>query len=252
MKRAVELPQTDDESNAPGTIAESAYRRFRRDILSGRLGPDSPLRSDDLRKAYDVGVSPLREALSRLVSERLVVASAQRGFRVAPLSVDDVMDTLQARLLIEREALSRSIDTRDVEWEAQLLSSYHRLSRIPVPSAPGPESELWRKHHREFHSALLAGCGSRWLQSLASSLFDHAERHRQIAIGPTTKSKRSAAKEHSAIVTAALAGDKARALDMLEAHFSETARMVVDELSSQDARGKAAAPRAQSRRKVQA
>jgi hypothetical protein len=68
------------------------------------LAPGSPLRSDQLRARYDVGISPLREALTRLVSERLVTSVGQRGFRVAPLTAYDVEDTMMTRIVIEREA----------------------------------------------------------------------------------------------------------------------------------------------------
>jgi GntR family carbon starvation induced transcriptional regulator len=231
MKQVTEPSIVGEEADEPGTLAESAYRRFHRDILSGRLPPGAPLRSDDARKRYGIGISPLREALSRLVSEGLAVSAAQKGFRVAPLTVDDVMDTVKTRILIEREALCLSIHLRDVEWEARLLSAHHRLSRIPLPTTPGsPEAETWSKHHREFHSALIAGCRSPWLRSLASSLFDHAERHRQIAFRPTARIKRDAKSEHSEIVKAALAGDQKKALELLEGHYRQTAEMVVREL----------------------
>src|SRR4029078_7554831 len=87
MKRSVaEIhPINHDQAGASRTIADSAYRRIRQDILWGRFAPGSPLRSDELRARYGVGVSPLREALTRLVSERLGTSGGQRGFPGAPL-----------------------------------------------------------------------------------------------------------------------------------------------------------------------
>ena len=114
MKRTVAeaLAPQPDQSGLPRTIAKSIYRRLRQDILWGRFAPGSPLRSDQLRARYDVGISPLREALTRLASERLVTAVGQRGFRVAPLTAYDVEDTMATRLVIEGEALARSIRAR--------------------------------------------------------------------------------------------------------------------------------------------
>ena len=102
MKRSVaEIhPINSDQTSASRTIAESAYRRIRQDILWGRFAPGSPLRSDELRARYGIGVSPLREALTRLVSERLVTSVGQRGFRVAPLTAYDVEDTMQTRIIM--------------------------------------------------------------------------------------------------------------------------------------------------------
>ena len=72
MKRSVASVSKPVESEeAPRTLAESIYRRLRQDILWGVLAPGEPLRSDELRSGYAVGISPLREALSRLLAERL-------------------------------------------------------------------------------------------------------------------------------------------------------------------------------------
>ena len=100
MKRSVTARNEVPAAGAPRTVTEATYQRLRQDIIWGRLPPDTPLRSDELRAAYAVGISPLREALSRLVAERLVTAIGQRGFRVAPLTPDDVMDVTETRLVI--------------------------------------------------------------------------------------------------------------------------------------------------------
>ena len=103
MKRSVaEIHSINpDQPGVSRTIAESTYRRIRQDILWVRFAPGSPLRSDELRARYGVGISPLREALTRLASERLVTSVGQRGFRVAPLTAYDVEDTMATRILIE-------------------------------------------------------------------------------------------------------------------------------------------------------
>ena len=145
MKRTVAealVPQPD-HSGLPRTIAELIYRRLRQDILWGRFAPGSPLRSDQLRARYDVGISPLREALTRLASERLVTAVGQRGFRVAPLTAYDVEDTMATRLVIEGEAFARSIERGDIAWETSVVAAFHALSRNPIPKEPGPSTEVW-------------------------------------------------------------------------------------------------------------
>lgn len=216
----------DEDSEPPKTRAEAAYRRFRRDILWGKLPPGMPLRSDELRRNYDIGISPLREALSRLVSERLVTSSGQRGFRVAPVTARDVLDTMETRIVLECEALSRSIQSGGLEWETQVVGSFHTLTRLPPPEEPGEQAEKWSAYHRRFHLALLAGCGSDWLISLARSLFDHAERHRVIALKDMVDS-RDAVAEHRQIMEAALDGKVKAAVSALDHHYRSTADCVV-------------------------
>ena len=91
MKRALG-DQEKLSSKAAKTFGDVAYQRLHADILWGRALPGSPLRFTELQLRYGVGVSPLREALSRLVSEGLVTTEGQRGFRVARVSADEAQD----------------------------------------------------------------------------------------------------------------------------------------------------------------
>jgi GntR family transcriptional regulator, carbon starvation induced regulator len=235
MKRTVAeaLPPEPDHNGLPRTIAESIYRRLRQDILWGRFVPGSPLRSDQLRARYDVGISPLREALTRLASERLVTTVGQRGFRVAPLTAYDVEDTMATRLVIEGEALARSIERGDMAWETSLVGAFHALSRNPIPKEPGPSTELWALQHRQFHMALLSACGSRWHMELAGLLFDQAERHRILRskFGSQKILKRDTVREHKQIFDAALSRDVKTAVRALGKHYRATAEQVVSVLS---------------------
>lgn len=218
------------EAEAPRTLAEAAYRQLRTDILWGQLRPGSPLRSDELRARYAIGVSPLREALSRLAAERLVTAVGQRGFRVAPLRADDVRDTMETRVIIETAALRRSIGNGGIRWESELVASLHALSRVKPPKAPGPDAELWARRHRDFHLALIGACGSRWQIEFAGLLFDQAERHRILALmEPDARHRRDRSAEHQTIARAALAGKVDAAVDALARHYRLTADQVVEE-----------------------
>lgn len=234
MKRTVaEAHLSPDHHGLPRTIAESIYRRIRQDILWGRFVPGSPLRSDQLRARYGVGISPLREALTRLASERLVTSVGQRGFRVAPLTAYDVEDTMKTRIVIEREALTRSIQNGDIAWETAVVAAFHALSRNPIPKEPGPATETWAMHHRQFHMALISACGSRWHMELAGLLFDQAERHRMLRVrfAPQKKLKRDTVREHKQIFDATLSRDVNAAVRALERHYQVTAEQVASVLS---------------------
>jgi DNA-binding GntR family transcriptional regulator len=152
---------------------------------------------------------------------------------VAPLTAYDVEDTLQTRIVIEREALVRSIENGDMAWETALVAAFHGLSRNPIPKQPGAATELWASQHRQFHMALLSGCGSRWHMELAGLLFDQAERHRMLRVkfGPSQKLKRDTVREHRQIFDAALARDVKAAMRTLERHYETTAKQVVAVLS---------------------
>jgi DNA-binding GntR family transcriptional regulator len=228
MKRSIPAP-VEEPAEAPRSVAEAVYHAIRQDIVWGRLSANAPLRSDELRKKYQVGISPLREALSRLVGERLVTTVAQRGFRVAALSAGDVLDIMETRLVIERAALSRSIQAGDIAWEREVVASYHAMSRIAIPTGPGPSAELWKRFHRQFHMALLGASGSRWQVELSGHLFDHAERYRAVraVIVPRPKLIRDIGTEHKRLFDAVLSRNVRAALKALDHHYRATAESVV-------------------------
>ena len=91
------------------TLGEAAYQQLRRDIVAGVFEAGKPLRLEALRQRYEFSFSPLREALTRLQSEQLVASTALRGFSVAPLSREEMSDAAETRILIECEALRRSM-----------------------------------------------------------------------------------------------------------------------------------------------
>jgi DNA-binding GntR family transcriptional regulator len=235
MKRSVAEthPVPADQNGGPRTIAESIYRRLRQDVLWGRFAPGAPLRSDELRAHYNVGISPLREALTRLASERLVTSVGQRGFRVAPLTAYDVEDTMRTRIVLERDALARSIENGDIAWETAVVAAFHTLSRNPIPRETGSATEGWAVHHRQFHLALISACGSRWQMELAALLFDQAERHRMLRVkfAPQKKLKRDTVREHRQIFDAALSRDVKAAVRALEKHYEATAKQVISVLA---------------------
>lgn len=221
------VTETSIDSDLPRSQATMAYRVIRNDILSGRHPPDKKLKIQDL--ADELGVSPgaIREALSRLVSAQLVVSQDQRGFAVAPLSIDDLIDLTELRCEVEAIALRRSVELGDVDWEAALLAAAHRLRSIPILSKDrkqGVNAE-WRAAHGAFHAALIAGCGSPRLKALHAHLFEQSERYR--VLSGKVESNRDIVAEHESIVRLALARKAEELVDAMSRHLRETTHLIV-------------------------
>jgi GntR family transcriptional regulator, carbon starvation induced regulator len=211
------------------TLADTAYRNLRGDIVSGALAPGSPLRLSGLSGRYGIGFSPLREALNRLQGERLVVSESLRGFRVAPLSLDAMRDTIRTRILIESEALRLAIAQGDDAWEAAIVASLHALTRQAgrTRDLHGDGFAALEDRHHAFHRALLDACGSAWLMDFAESLYVGSERYRHPAfLAVEGDTRRDIGAEHAALAEAALARDAARACALLDAHYSRTAAFI--------------------------
>jgi len=95
--------------------------------------------------------SHLREALTRLTEQHLLIATPQRGFRVRDLSIEDIADLTETRIQIESLALRLAVERGDLQWETGILAAHHRLERTPVTRDDGTVSEDWSCLHRDFH-----------------------------------------------------------------------------------------------------
>ena len=104
------------------------YRWLKNDIIRGNFQPDEKLRMSLLTSRYALGVGPLREALSQLVAERLVTVVNQKGYRVASMSEQELLDIFDARANMEAMLVSLAIARGGDEWEADVLAKAHLLS----------------------------------------------------------------------------------------------------------------------------
>ncbi|WP_262297454.1 GntR family transcriptional regulator [Microvirga sesbaniae] len=201
------------------SIADRAYARIRDDIVFGRLAPGAKLRLDRLSSLYGAGVSTLREILSRLSSEGLVIAEGQRGFRVAPVSPQGFEDVAAMRLLLETYALPLSFAAGDLEWESRVVAAHHKLASMERRMLAGDQegTELWKRYDREFHQSLIEACASQTLLDLYGGVFDQYLRYQMVAV---VFRGEIAAKEHKALLDCALARDAARACQVLTGHVN--------------------------------
>lgn len=211
------------EPQTPRTLVERAYLGLRHDVICGKLAPGERLRVEHLKDQYEVGAGTLREALSLLVSDALVTSEGQRGFRVAPISLADLEDVTNTRVMLETEALRQSIRRGNAQWEAALVQSYERLSQTEMDLAESG-TDLWERRNKAFHDALIAAFDSAWSKYLLSILYRHAERYRNITWRLTAahSNGRDVHREHEDIFRAAIARQDARAALALEAHVRLT------------------------------
>ena len=206
-----------------GPVMEATYARLRADILSGGLAPGARLRLEALRDRYDASVNTLREALTRLVADGLVQSEGQRGFTVVPASLANLRDITDVRRLLECEAARRSLQRADLEWEANLVGAYHKLARIEDIVAQ--DHARWggklEDYNREFHAALIAACGSRWLLHLFGVMYDQSLRYRMLALQTEDFPRDQSRREHRELLDAALARDAAKVTQVLEIHITK-------------------------------
>jgi len=200
----------------------NAYAWLKRDIIRGVYPPGEKLLMSGLKTRYDLGIGPLREALSQLVAERLVVAVSQRGYRVAPMSLAELEDIYDARAHLEGLVVELAIARGDDAWEADILAKAHTLAKVVGVSGPDEVLDVWDQRHKAFHSAIAVGCGTNHLLQARESLFDQAERYRHLWLCETVfsvEALETKRQEHAALVEVIMDRDAQRAKDMIREHL---------------------------------
>ncbi|SDN42586.1 DNA-binding transcriptional regulator CsiR [Vreelandella arcis] len=211
------------EPDAPRqNLAIRAYRELKHDIIRGRYAPEQKLLMSRLKEYYGASTGPLREALSQLVADRLVVAISQRGYRVAPMSLAELNDIYDARAQLEGLILRLAIERGDDDWEASVVATAHRLAKVTDVSSPDDLLDDWDLRHKDFHTAIASGCNSPHLLQMRDTLFNQVERYRHLWLQETVMSPQALAQkrqEHAALVEVILARDADRASALMRDHL---------------------------------
>lgn len=231
LSNEIVVKATPAKKKKSRTLAQVVYAKMREDLLNGVFPPDSKLKLETLLARYEVGMSPLREALSRLVGDMLVRSEGQRGFWVAPLSLSDLDDVLQMRTNLETSALEKSIKYGDLTWESRVTDAFTRLSEVEahLPEEPSDlDAEFasnWEAANKGFHSALVSACQSPWLMRLRDLMHSQSERYRRISL-MASRGHRDVHFEHESIYKAVIDRSTMKACSLIENHMLNTAKEV--------------------------
>ncbi|OYX89118.1 MAG: hypothetical protein B7Y84_06465 [Azorhizobium sp. 32-67-21] len=217
------------------TMGEGAYARLRSDLIAGRIVPGTRLPFRQLSDRYKVGIGPLREALMRLASERLVAFEGQRGFMASPLSLDDLNDLCSLRIDLSCRALRDSITRGGEDWEDEILVSLHRMERSPLPKTDDDDASIdeWERRHDRFHTSLIAACGSGWLLHFCATLSDQFQRYRRFTVLRMAQSYSLfdvVRSQHRGMAEAALDRRADEAVEMLKAHYEGSLKNVTEQI----------------------
>ena len=222
-------PSTESlrDGNRGETLASLVYERLMEDILKGKLAPGLKLRLQVLKKDYDVGNSPLREALNRLSENGIVIREENKGFRVAPTSIEELEELIRTRCWLEEIALRKSIKNGNDDWEERVVLAFHRLSKVSTTSDPNFYiSREWEERHREFHLAIISACNSGILLGYCTQLHEKTLRYRNLAAVVKYR-ERHELEEHRALHAAILDRNADRAVELLNRHYRITAEIVI-------------------------
>jgi DNA-binding GntR family transcriptional regulator len=211
---------------AKPTLAGQIEARLRRDILLGVFAPGERLNLDRLRETMEVGLSPLREAVTRIVSDGLIEVAPQRGYTVAPVSVKNFEEVCALRTELEPYALRRSIANGGLDWETSVMGALHRVNRTRRDHTDPESRAAWEAANNAFHFALIEGCDMPLLLRIHGSLISMNDRYRNLYHKAVTV-QRDVVEEHTAIAEAAVQRRADEAAEILTLHIERSVKILL-------------------------
>jgi len=203
------------------TISNNIYQLIRLDIIKGEFIPGEKLQIKQMCERYQVGNSPLREALTKLAATGLIAQENQRGFRIPLVSHKDLEDICNSRIHIEVAALKMAIAKGGDSWEAQILAQFHQLQKSQQQEVT--DKAQWERRHSRFHNALISACDSPSLLGFCNILHDQFDRYRRLAPSDT-KIRTQLDEQHREIMRLAMSRESEKAGELLAEHIKLSAK----------------------------
>jgi GntR family carbon starvation induced transcriptional regulator len=208
------------------SLAETAYVILRRELITCRLKPGDRINISSLQTRFSLSQSAIREALSRLSAEGLVEAERNRGFLAAPVSLGGYRHLVQAIMVVELPCLRASVENGDIEWELNLVSTYHRAVRILELVVAGKEEvDAYARERHSFYEALLAACDNPFLLRSWRLLYVENQRYRHL-YQPLAKFELELNPQHQAILEAVLARNTEKVLALSIQNYEQVTRFI--------------------------
>jgi len=202
------------------------YNQIKKSLINGELKPGEKLKIDSLKKIYNVGSTPIREALTWLVADNLVQKIDQKGFVATDSTIQDFKEILKTRLWMEEVAFRKSMQNKkNIDaWEEELIILCHRMEKRDWKEEYDPSNpNSWEMIHKKFHMTLISRCQSEYLFKFCEQLYDLNLRFRFMLIKKKKSyHQRPVNTEHRDILKYVLKRDENKAVNALIGHYKIT------------------------------
>lgn len=208
------------------TLSAAIAERLRQEILSGTHPSGAQLRQDALATAYEVSRIPVREALFQLEAEGLVRIVPHKGAVVTTLSLEEVNDVFDLRVLLEPRLFRPSIP-------ALTKADFTRMDEIQKAFSAAiraRDTRQWGTLNAEFHLALYAGANLPRTLATVTSLLQTSDRYTRVQLSTPAAMKR-AEREHAQLVALCRKREVDAACTLLVRHIEAVRTDLVDLLA---------------------
>ncbi len=190
------------EVRAMPSLSERAYERIRHDIIVCALAPGTEISEAQLGAHYRLGKAPVRMALNRLAHDGLVRAIPRRGYRVTQVTLKDIHDVFELRLMLEPAAARMAAGKVD----AQRLRALDEVCRAGYHPGDARSTSRFLEANKAFHVEIARAAGNARLAGAVEQLLDEMTRLLHLGLGLRNRSQEMQ-REHRALVKALTHGD---------------------------------------------
>ena len=183
-------------------LSDRAYERIRHDIISCALAPGVEISETQLCAHYKLGKAPVRMALNRLAHDGLVRAIPRRGYRVTEITLKDIHDVFELRLMLEPAAARMAAGKVD----AQKLRALDEVCRAGYQPGDPKSTSRFLEANKSFQVAIARATGNGRLADGVELLLDEMTRLLHLGLGLRNRSQEMQ-REHRALVKALARGD---------------------------------------------
>jgi DNA-binding GntR family transcriptional regulator len=203
-------------------LSDRAYDRIRHDIISCALAPGMEISEAQLCAHYKLGKAPVRMALSRLAHDGLVRAIPRRGYRVTEVTLKDIHDVFELRLMLEPAAARMAAG----RVNAQRLRALDEACRAAYQPGDAKSTSRFLEANKAFHVEIARAAGNARLAEAVEQLLDEMTRLLHLGLGLRNRSH-ELQREHRSLVKALTRGDSGTAERICREQIEEARSMVL-------------------------
>jgi DNA-binding GntR family transcriptional regulator len=212
-------------------LPETIQRQIKAAIVTGEFVPGQMLRQEELAQRLGASRAPLREALSRLEAEGLVVLLPRRGYAVMSLDRDEIAELFDLRIVLEERLARLAVERRSAEDVERLRAISGAMSALSPQTNPDIVA-LWYDQNTEFHAALVEPANLRHFTRLYNTVRENLEPYIRVEM-QLTGGFEQAQDEHDQIVAAFAARDADTLGRLISEHASHTKERLLAGLAHQ-------------------
>lgn len=213
------------------TLTSAVTESLRQRILSGEFADGQQLRQEALSNEYGVSRVPVREALRQLEAEGLIQIIDHKGALVSKLSLDDVLELLEIRAMLESELLRAAIPCQDAADHAAAAETLHEFEE----ALKGNDIRHWGELNSRFHLALYRAAKRPNTLALIEQLHNKTDRYTRMQI-LFTRTMEQAHQEHTQLLQMCRDGKADEAADFIRFHILSAGHALEAYLSSAEKR----------------